>query len=219
MPMKPPASVGMSLAQVDTPALLIDLDAFEGNLKRMADFARKAGIRVRPHAKTHKSPDIAKRQIALGAVGVCCQKVSEAETMVDGGVADVLVTNEVAGAAKLARLAALAKRATVGVCVDDIGSVAELEAAADEAGSMLDVLVEIDVGGRRCGVAPGAGGGAHRRERRQARGICALPACRPITARPSMCARPPSGARRSRMRWPACRRPSAPCRRWGSRRG
>jgi D-serine deaminase-like pyridoxal phosphate-dependent protein len=156
MPIKPPASVGMSLAEVDTPALLIDLDAFEGNLKRMAAFARKAGIRVRPHAKTHKSADIAKRQIALGAVGVCCQKVSEAEAMVDGGVGDVLVTNEVAGAAKLARLAALAKRATIGVCVDDVDSVAEIEAAADHAGSMLDVLVEIDVGGRRCGAAPGA---------------------------------------------------------------
>jgi D-serine deaminase-like pyridoxal phosphate-dependent protein len=155
MLMKPPASVGMRLAEVDTPALLIDLDAFEGNLQRMAAFARKAGIRMRPHAKTHKSPDIAKRQIALGAVGVCCQKVSEAEVMVDGGIGDVLVTNEVAGAAKLARLAALAKRATVGVCVDDIDSVAELEAAADAAGSMLDVLVEIDVGGRRCGATPG----------------------------------------------------------------
>ena len=155
MPMKPPASVGMRLAEVDTPALLIDLDAFEGNLQRMAAFARKAGIRMRPHAKTHKSPDIAKRQIALGAVGVCCQKVSEAEAMVDAGIGDVLVTNEVAGAAKLARLAALAKRATVGVCVDDIDSVAELEAAADAAGSMLDVLVEIDVGGRRCGATPG----------------------------------------------------------------
>jgi D-serine deaminase-like pyridoxal phosphate-dependent protein len=153
--MKPPASVGMRLAEVDTPALLIDLDAFEGNLQRMAAFARKAGIRMRPHAKTHKSPDIAKRQIALGAVGVCCQKVSEAEAMVDAGIGDVLVTNEVAGAAKLARLAALAKRATVGVCVDDIDSVAELEAAADAAGSMLDVLVEIDVGGRRCGATPG----------------------------------------------------------------
>src|SRR5215467_14187182 len=94
MPMKPPASVGMSLAQVDTPALLIDLDVFEGNLKRMADFARKAGIRVRPHAKTHKSPDIAKRQIALGAVGMCCQKVSEAEALVEGGVGDVLVTKD-----------------------------------------------------------------------------------------------------------------------------
>jgi D-serine deaminase-like pyridoxal phosphate-dependent protein len=155
MLMKPPASVGMRLAEVDTPALLIDLDAFEGNLQRMAAFARKAGIRMRPHAKTHKSPDIAKRQIALGAVGVCCQKVSEAEVMVDAGIGDVLVTNEVAGAAKLARLAALAKRATVGVCVDDIDSVAELEAAADAAGSMLDVLVEIDVGGRRCGATPG----------------------------------------------------------------
>jgi 3-hydroxy-D-aspartate aldolase len=155
MPMKPPASVGMRLAEVDTPALLIDLDAFEGNLQRMAAFARKAGIRMRPHAKTHKSPDIAKRQIALGAVGVCCQKVSEAEAMVDAGIGDVLVTNEVAGAAKLARLAVLAKRATVGVCVDDIDSVAELEAAADAAGSMLDVLVEIDVGGRRCGATPG----------------------------------------------------------------
>ena len=156
MPMKPPASVGMSLAEVDTPALLIDLDAFEANLKRMADFAGKTGMRLRPHAKTHKSPHVAKRQVALGAVGVCCQKVSEAETMVDAGVGDVLVTNEVAGAAKLARLAALAKRATVGVCVDDIASVDELEAAADEAGSMLDVMVEIDVGGRRCGAAPGA---------------------------------------------------------------
>jgi D-threonine aldolase len=156
MPVKPPASVGMRLAEVDTPALLIDLDAFERNLERMAAFARKAGVRVRPHAKTHKSPDIAKRQIALGAVGVCCQKVSEAEAMVDGGVGDVLVSNEVAGAAKLARLAALARRATVGVCVDDIDNVEELEAAADHAGSMLDVLVEIDVGGRRCGTTPGA---------------------------------------------------------------
>jgi 3-hydroxy-D-aspartate aldolase len=76
MPMKPPASVGMSLAEVDTPALLIDLDAFEANLQRMADFARKAGVRLRPHAKTHKSTHVAKRQVALGAVGVCCQKVS-----------------------------------------------------------------------------------------------------------------------------------------------
>ena len=218
MPMKPPASVGMSLAEVDTPALLIDLDAFEANLKRMADFARKAGVRLRPHAKTHKSPDIAKRQIALGAVGVCCQKVSEAETMVDAGIGDVLVTNEVAGAAKLARLAALAKRATVGVCVDDIASVDELEAAADEAGSMLDVLVEIDVGGRRCGVAPGAGGGAHRRaHRRRAASVLRRPAGL-STARPSTCGRPPSGASASPMRWRACRRPSRPCAPRGWRR-
>jgi D-serine deaminase-like pyridoxal phosphate-dependent protein len=156
MSLPPPAKVGAPLAEVDTPALVIDLDAFERNLKRMADFAGRAGVRLRAHAKTHKSPDIAARQVALGAVGVCCQKVSEAEAMVAGGIADVLVSNEVAGAAKLDRLAALARRAKVGVCVDDEANVAELEAAAAKAGATLDVLVEIDVGGRRCGVAPGA---------------------------------------------------------------
>jgi D-serine deaminase-like pyridoxal phosphate-dependent protein len=145
----------MPLAQVDTPALLIDLDAFERNLERMATFVRKAGVRLRPHAKTHKSPIIGAKQMALGAVGVCCQKVSEAEVMVAGGVADVLVSNEVAGAAKLERLAALARRAKIGVCVDDADNVAELEAAAAKAGARLDVLVEIDVGARRCGAVPG----------------------------------------------------------------
>jgi D-threonine aldolase len=152
----PPATPGMPLAQVDTPALLIDLDAFERNLQRMADFAAGSGVRLRAHAKTHKSPVIAAKQMALGAVGVCCQKVSEAEVMVEGGIGDVLVTNEVAGAAKLDRLAALARRATIGVCVDDAASVGELEAAAARAGAMLDVLVEIDVGARRCGAPPGA---------------------------------------------------------------
>src|SRR5712675_2884917 len=111
MPMPPPATVGMTLAEVDTPALLIDLDAFERNLQRMGDFIRGSGVRLRPHSKTHKSPDIAARQVALGAVGVCCQKVSEAEIMVAGGVGDVLVSNEVAGPRKLERLAALARRA------------------------------------------------------------------------------------------------------------
>jgi len=145
----------MPLAQVDTPALLVDLDAFERNLQRMADFAAKSGVRLRAHAKTHKSPVIAAKQMALGAVGVCCQKVSEAEVLVEGGIGDVLVTNEVAGAAKLDRLAPLARRATVGICVDDAANVAELEAAAARAGASLDVLVEIDVGARRCGAPPG----------------------------------------------------------------
>jgi D-serine deaminase-like pyridoxal phosphate-dependent protein len=145
----------MALADVDTPALVIDLDAFERNLKRMADFVRGAGVRLRGHSKTHKSPIIAGKQIALGAVGVCCQKVSEAEIMVDGGVADVLVSNEIAGVAKLNRLAALARRARIGVCVDNADSVAELETAAAKAGAKLSVLVEIDVGGRRCGIAAG----------------------------------------------------------------
>ncbi len=155
MPVKPPAAVGMAMQEVDTPALIVDLDAFERNLQRMADFVTKSGIRLRAHAKTHKSPDIAARQIALGAVGMCCQKVSEAEVLVDGGVQDVLVSNEVAGASKLARLAELAKRAKVAVCVDNADNVREIEAAAAKAGTTIDVLVEIDVGANRCGIAPG----------------------------------------------------------------
>lgn len=151
----PPAEIGQPLAEVETPALLVELDAFERNLARMADGARAAGLALRPHAKTHKSALIAGWQIALGAVGVCCQKVGEAEAMVAGGVADVLVSNEVIGAAKLRRLAALARRARIDVCVDDAGNVADLDAAAAVAGATIGVLVEIDVGAGRCGVEPG----------------------------------------------------------------
>ncbi|HYN13355.1 MAG TPA: alanine racemase, partial [Burkholderiales bacterium] len=96
--MRPPAAVGQRLEDVDTPALILDLPAFETNLKLLNDSLRNHSVRVRAHAKTHKCPEIAKRQIAAGAVGVCCQKVSEAEALVEGGIADVLITNEVVGA-------------------------------------------------------------------------------------------------------------------------
>lgn len=152
--MRPPAALGQRLQEVDTPALVLDLDAFEKNLRTMADLAR-GKVRVRAHAKTSKCPEVAKRQIALGAVGVCCQKVSEAEAMVEGGIDDVLVSNEVVGSPKLARLAALAKRAKLGVCVDDLDNLKALEAAAAKAGATLDVYVELEVGMGRCGVAPG----------------------------------------------------------------
>ncbi|MDA1118862.1 MAG: DSD1 family PLP-dependent enzyme [Proteobacteria bacterium] len=152
--MRPPAAVGQPLAQVDTPALILDLDAFERNLKTVADLAR-GRVRVRAHAKTSKCPEVGKRQMALGAVGVCCQKVSEAEAMVEGGIADVLVSNEVVGEAKIERLARLAARARIGVCVDDAGNALALEAAARRAGTKLDVYVELEVGMGRCGVAPG----------------------------------------------------------------
>jgi D-serine deaminase-like pyridoxal phosphate-dependent protein len=151
----PPAAVGQRLGDVDTPALILDLDAFEGNLRTLADAVRTSGVRVRAHAKTHKCPDVARRQMALGAVGACCQKVSEAEAMVAGGIGDVLVTNEIVGAPKLERLARLAARARIGVCVDDAGNVSGLQAAAERAGSRLDVYVELEVGMGRCGVAPG----------------------------------------------------------------
>jgi 3-hydroxy-D-aspartate aldolase len=159
MPVQPPpAAIGMAVADVDTPALLVDRPAFERNLRRMADFAAGAGMRLRPHAKMHKCPAVARRQIDLGAVGQCCQKLGEAEAMVAGSIADVLVTNEIVGAAKIARLADLAGRAQVGVCVDDAGNAADISAAAVTAGTALDVYVEIDVGGGRCGTDPGKPG-------------------------------------------------------------
>jgi len=152
---RPPARVGDPLEAVDTPALVLELDAFERNLRTLAEAVRGRGVRVRTHAKTHKCPEVAKRQMALGAIGACCQKVSEAEAMVEGGIADVLVTNEVVGEAKLERLAQLARRATLGACVDDASVVKSLDAAAGRAGSKLDVYVEIEVGMGRCGIAPG----------------------------------------------------------------
>ena len=156
MTFRPAAEIGMPLADIDTPCLLLELDAFERNLRRLMDSLRATGIKLRPHAKSHKCPEIALRQIALGAVGVCCQKVSEAEALVAGGVNDVLIANEVVGTPKLRLLAELAKRARVKVCADDAGNVVALNAAARAAGVTLDVLVEIDVGAHRCGVSPGA---------------------------------------------------------------
>jgi 3-hydroxy-D-aspartate aldolase len=147
--------VGTPLEELDTPSLILDLDAFDRNLQRLPDSLAGRRIAVRPHAKSHKCPQIALRQIALGAVGVCCQKVSEAEAMVQGGVRDVLVANEVVGTAKIRRAAALARHARIAVCADDAGNVAALDAAAREFGVTLDVLVEVNVGANRCGVEPG----------------------------------------------------------------
>lgn len=151
----PPAQPGMREADIDTPALLIDLDSFEANLDRMAALLAPTGVKLRAHAKTHKSPVIAKLQMARGAVGQCVQKVAEAEVLAWGGIPDILVSNQVVGPAKLARLCALARIAKVAVCVDDAAQVAMLEAAAEDAAIRLPVLVEIDVGAGRCGVAPG----------------------------------------------------------------
>lgn len=150
-----PAEIGMPLADVDTPSLILDLDAFERNLDRMDASLAGKKIKIRPHAKSHKCPEIALRQIKRGAVGVCCQKVSEAAAMIEGGVPDVLVANEVVGAAKLRHLAALAKRAKITVCADDAGNVAALDEAARAGGVTLDVLVEVNVGANRCGIEPG----------------------------------------------------------------
>jgi 3-hydroxy-D-aspartate aldolase len=156
MTTRPPAEIGMTLDEVDTPALVIDLDAFERNLHRLADRVRGTAVRLRPHAKTHKCAVIALKQMELGAVGVCCQKVSEAEALVFGGVKDVLVTNEIVGKQKLRRLMGLAGSARIATCADDPAQITALDDAAGEAGITLPVHVEVNMGGNRCGVEPGA---------------------------------------------------------------
>ena len=152
-----PAAVGMTVDEIYTPALIVDLDAFERNVRRMADFVRKAGVRLRAHAKTHKSADIARYQMEYGgACGICCQKTSEAEALVEAGLTDVLVSNEVTDPKTIDRLARLCTKARMIVCVDDAANVEALSAAAARHNVTLECLVEIDVGAGRCGVAPGA---------------------------------------------------------------
>jgi 3-hydroxy-D-aspartate aldolase len=152
-----PASIGMDEAEIQTPCLVVDLDALEYNIKAMRDFCAKMGVRHRIHGKMHKSVDIAKLQHEMGdASGVCCQKVSEAEVFARGGIKDVLVSNQVRDPAKIDRLARLPKLgARTIVCVDDIANVADLSAAAQKHGTTIECLVEIDCGAGRCGVAAG----------------------------------------------------------------
>jgi 3-hydroxy-D-aspartate aldolase len=148
-----PAEPGMALQDVCTPALIIDLDAFERNVKRLGEFIKRRKLRHRAHAKTHKSADIALYQIEHGgACGVCCQKVSEAEAIVAGGVKDVLISNQVVDARKIDRLAQLAGQARVLVCIDDLGNVQDLSAAAVRHDVTIECLVEMDCGAGRCGV-------------------------------------------------------------------
>ncbi|MCE2529810.1 MAG: DSD1 family PLP-dependent enzyme [Acidimicrobiia bacterium] len=148
-------SPGQAEADLDTPALVVDLDALERNLDRMASAARAAGVALRPHVKTHKSVTIAHMQLERGAVGVCVQTVSEAEAMVEGGIRDVVVANEVVGTGKLRRLASLAQKATITVCVDDAGNLDDLGRAVRRAGSSVGVMVEMNTAEYRAGVPPG----------------------------------------------------------------
>ena len=149
-----PARIGMRESEVQTPCLVLDLDALERNIMKMGEFAKGHGMRHRVHGKMHKSVDVALLQEQLGgACGVCCQKVSEAEVFARGGIKDVLVSNQVRDPAKLARLARIPMLgARTIVCVDDPTNVAELSAAATEAGTQIECLVEIDCGAGRCGV-------------------------------------------------------------------
>lgn len=149
-----PALPGMDEADIQTPCLVLDLDALERNIVKMGDYARAHGMRHRVHGKMHKSVDVALLQERLGgSVGVCCQKVSEAEVFARGGIRDVLVSNQVRDTAKIDRLARLPKLgARTIVCVDMLDNVADLSAAAVKHGTTIECLVEIDCGAGRCGV-------------------------------------------------------------------
>jgi 3-hydroxy-D-aspartate aldolase len=149
-----PALPGMAEAEIQTPCLVLDLDALERNITKMGAIAAQMGVRHRVHGKMHKSVDVALLQERLGgACGVCCQKVSEAEVFARGGIKDVLVSNQVRDPMKIDRLARIPKLgARVIVCVDDPANVADLSAAALRHGTTIEVLVEIDCGAGRCGV-------------------------------------------------------------------
>jgi len=154
-----PAQPGDLLKEIDTPALIVDLDKFEANLARMMTAVSGTGVRVRPHAKTHKSVEIARQQVEAGAIGVCCAKLGEAEAMLAGNINDVLITNEIVGATKMHRLALVARAyapARLGVCVDNIEIARQLAAVCVAEQAMLDVYIEVDVGQNRGGLTDAA---------------------------------------------------------------
>ncbi|HEY0290719.1 MAG TPA: DSD1 family PLP-dependent enzyme [Hansschlegelia sp.] len=148
--------IGADVAALDTPSLVVDLDVMEVNLAHIAAACRAGGVAWRPHCKTHKSPEIAKLQVAAGAIGVTCAKLAEAEVMVDAGIDHVLIANQIVGPIKIARLMGLCARAEVMVAVDGPDNVEALAAAATKAGLRLGVVIEVDTGTRRAGVLPGA---------------------------------------------------------------
>ncbi len=145
----------MHVSELDTPALLIDLDIMERNLSRVAAYAQEHGLRLRPHTKTHKSPLLARRQLASGATGITVAKVSEAEVMLDASPDDLLLAYPVIGARKLERLVAVARRTRVTVALDSVEAARQLSSAAAAAGLKIRVLAEIDAGTGRTGVQPG----------------------------------------------------------------
>jgi 3-hydroxy-D-aspartate aldolase len=148
-------NLGVSIYEIDTPALLIDLDVMEKNIQTMAEAFRGISADLRPHTKTHKTPIIAHKQIAAGAIGVTCAKLGEAEVMVEAGIRSILIANQVVGEPKVTRLVNLAKHSDVIVAVDDPANVRHLAEAARRKDLKLNVLVEVDVGNNRCGVDPG----------------------------------------------------------------
>src|SRR3990172_12581069 len=141
---------GCRCRRFDTPALVIDMVVMEDNIARMAGYFKGIDANLRPHIKTHKCPIIAHKQLAAGANGITCSKLGEAEVMIQAGIKDILIANELVGARKIRRLMDLARQADLAVAVDDAGNIEDLSAAARAAGVRLGVLVDVNVGMNRC---------------------------------------------------------------------
>ena len=146
--------VGRPISEVDTPVLWVDLAALESNIARMASLCHRHHVFWRPHVKACKSPDLAHRLLRGGACGITCAKVSEAEAMLAGGITDILIANEVVGPQKIARLVEVARRAQVCIACDDESNIREISRMASEAGVIVEILVDINVGANRCGIKP-----------------------------------------------------------------
>lgn len=152
----PYSPIGQSKWDLDTPALLIDLDKMENNIRQMATRCRESGLNWRPHAKGHKTPAIAHKELQAGAIGITCAKLSEAEVLADAGISDILIANQVVGAQKIARLVHLRRRADIIVAVDDPIHIQAISEAAQATNVEVRILIEVDVGMKRCGTPPGA---------------------------------------------------------------
>ncbi|MDH7568876.1 MAG: alanine racemase, partial [Armatimonadota bacterium] len=146
----------MRLDDLDTPVVVVDVDVMEGNLRRAAEYCRAHGLALRPHTKTHKTPEIARRQIELGSPGITVAKLGEAEVMADAGIDDLLIAYPQLGAQKIHRLMALCERARVTVALDSAFCAEQISRAAAAAGKSVGILVEVDTGMRRCGLPIGA---------------------------------------------------------------
>ncbi len=149
------AAVGEPIENLDTPSLLVDYSLLSKNIRFMADFFAERKPVLRPHIKTHKCPEIARMQLSAGAIGITCAKVSEAEVFADSGIQDILIANQITGNVKIDRLTELARRCSLMVAVDDQENAAEIDHMCRLKGVKLGILIEVDIGMRRCGVQPG----------------------------------------------------------------
>ncbi len=146
--------VGRSLWELETPALMVDVGIMEANMDKMMAFLKQcaAGVGIRPHAKTHKTPEIAKAQMGRGALGICCAKVGEAEAMALGGLSDILIANQIVGDGKISRLAALSKRIDLKVAVDSERNLRDISRESQRQGGRVGIVIEVEVGNKRGGV-------------------------------------------------------------------